>query len=140
MTRMGRAEGTLSAPAQRNVTVSRANGRKDTTSRLLHAQELPCPRCGSFARHRIEQGTGPHGNKLCCIVCRVFIRWLPKRSAEERTAQAAHYQREYMATQPPTPDQLRYLKKLAYKGSRPADRLKAHDLIDKMLKAREGVR
>ena len=111
-----------------------------TTFTRYHSTALPCYRCGSIAHHRIEAGTGPHGSKLICRNCGGFIKWLSQRSPEERTAQAAHYQRQHMATLPPTEKQLRALKNLVHKGSKPTNRLEAHDAIDVLLKQREGVR
>ena len=58
---------------------------------------------------------------------------------EERAAQANHYRRDFMATQPPTPAQLQLLRKLAHKGRKPENRLQAHDAIDALLQARGGA-
>lgn len=42
----------------------------------------------------------------------------------------------WMATQPPTARQLRYLKKLGYRGVKPGTRLDAFEIIHMLLKAR----
>ncbi len=108
----------------------------DTTLDRFHLAETPCHRCGLIGPHRIESGSGPHGSKLVCRDCSAFLRWLPKSSPEEREAKRQAAIQKVMSERPVTPHQLQYLKKLAYKGVRPTNRLEASQKIDALRKAR----
>ena len=112
----------------------------DTTPEQFHSTELPCHRCGVIARHLIQPGKGPHGNRLTCQSCGNFIKWLPSRSPEERAVLSERYHREAMAAKPPTSMQIAFLQKLQHTGPQPSNRLEAHNLIDGLLKQREEVR
>ena len=101
-----------------------------------YSTKLPCHRCGVFDYHRIEPGMPPHGNKLMCITCDAFIRWLPKNSPEQREFNKQAGIRAWMAIQPPSAKQIRYLKRMAHKGAKPASKLEAHDAIEAMKNAR----
>lgn len=67
------------------------------------------------------------------------IAWerLPYTERErQKQARGRHFQQQYMAAQPVTDKQLRYLQLLGYAGDAPANRVDASALIDGLLSAR----
>lgn len=108
----------------------------DDTQFSSAIQQAPCQRCGVIDHHHVEVGSGPHAAKLVCAHCASFIRWLPKNPPEVREANRQAGIRSWMSQQPPTQKQLKFLKTLAHKGSRPTNRLDASEKIDTLLKAR----
>lgn len=105
---------------------------------VISIGEIPCRTCGSLGPHQKGPGSGPHMAKLICRDCHGFIQWLSTRSPEEKATRAEHFRRQAMANQPPTPQQLGFLRQLDYTGPEPANRLQAHDAIDVLLQGRES--
>lgn len=105
----------------------------------IHDAETVCQRCGIIDNRHTAPGTGPHGAKLVCARCGSFLKWLPKSAPEEREAKRKAAIQKVMATRPPTEHQLRYLKKLAYKGQKPSNRFEASQKISALRKARGWV-
>jgi hypothetical protein len=60
-----------------------------------------------------------------------------ERQKQER---GRHFQQQYMAQLPVTPQQQAFLQRLGYAGEPPANRAEASTLIDGLLNARRGGR
>jgi hypothetical protein len=112
--------------------------RPDFASPLtaLAYHDVCCRHCGSLGPHTKGPGAGPHHAQLMCGGCGLHIKWLSTRTPEERAARQRHYQRAWMAQQPPTSPQLAELARLGYQGARPETRLAASDLIDGLRRGR----
>jgi len=66
---------------------------------------------------------------------------LPRAERERhKQERGRHFQQEYMARMPVTPQQQAFLRTLGYTGEPPTNRLEASTLIDTLLSARKGGR
>lgn len=94
---------------------------------LTPRDDIPCPKCGLAAQHKVGAGKGNHYASLLCQNCGRHIKWLSAYTPEEK---AKRNTEGTMMGKPVTEKQLAYLQALGYLGPKPADRLEASMLIE----------
>jgi hypothetical protein len=80
-----------------------------------------------------------HYARLRCQHCQCFLRWVSQYADAERLARRQQWQRDAMATKPPTAPQLSYLKALGDTGPPPANRAEASARIDALRRGDGGA-